>query len=344
MKKTSNKVAIFTFIKANNYGAMLQAYALGRFLKENGFSPVYIDINLKKKQNGIRGWIRDCIINLRFNRFRKKYFSLISENEASILDTFIYGSDQIWNVDIVKDNLSLFSGGTESTSATKIAYAASFGVDSIDKNQYNGFSERLNGFSSIMVRENSAVTILRNEFDINSMQVLDPTFLINNYKNITKLTKNIGICCYLFSEVNRDYKSLEKFSINIGEKLYFLNQTKSAVGIPISFPSVENWLSTVINSKYVITDSFHCMVLALLHGVNFYVLSARTDRFVRISSLLENLGLENRILKSVSELTNPNFKNENIDYAVLNKRLSVLKENSRKLLLDSLNINKSEKL
>jgi len=344
MRKDSDKVAIFTFVKANNYGAMLQAYALGKFLRENSFSPVYVDVNMKKKYSGIKAWIRAHIINLRFNPFRKKYFSLISMNEVFNFDTLIYGSDQIWNADIVEDNLKLFSGGWSSSSAKKIAYAASFGVDIIDKNKYNGFKLRLKDFSTIMVRENSGVTILKNEFNIDSAQVLDPTFLIDDYKEITKPTTNIGICCYLFSELNRDYKSLQVFSVNVGEKLYFLNHTKVPIGRAVPFPSVEIWLSTVVNSKYIITDSFHCMVLALLHGVNFYVLSARADRFVRISSLLESLGLENRILDSVSVLADSNFKNEKIDYTLVNKHLILLKEYSKKSLLDSLNNDSLEKL
>lgn len=342
MEENSNKIAIFTFIKANNYGAMLQAYALGKFLKENGLSPVYVDINLEKKHLGIKGWLRALIIKIRFNAFRKKYFSIIQQENVLDINTLIYGSDQIWNVDIVKDNLSLFSGGLSSPSSRKIAYAASFGVATINKDKYQGFKDRLKDFSAIMVRENNAVDLLKSNFSIDSQQVLDPTFLIDNYKDLKKTSKNIGVCCYLFSEDNKDYKAIESFSINVNEKLYFLNQTKSSTGKPIPFPSVESWLSTVVNSKYVITDSFHCMVLALLHGVNFYVLSARADRFIRISSLLKSLGLENRILDSISVLANTDFNNEDINYSVINKRISVLKEYSRKSLLDALNNNSLE--
>lgn len=283
VKKSDNEVAIFTFIKANNYGAMLQAYALGRFLKNNGFKPVYIDINLNKKNSNLKAWLRAMILTLRFTPFRKKHFALINAETLSQYKTFIYGSDQIWNVDIVQSNLEIFSGGCVESTSNKIAYAASFGVDSININQYDGFGDRLRNFSSIMIRENSGIDLLKEQFNLVSKQVLDPTFLIENYDIIAKKTGSNGVVCYLFGETNRDYSSLHHFAYSINEPLYFLNQTKSPVGKPIPFPTVETWLSSVINAKYVVTDSFHCMVLALLHGVNFYVVSARADRFIRIT-------------------------------------------------------------
>lgn len=341
----NNEVAIFTFINANNYGAMLQAYALGKFLEENDFKPFYVDINMNKKIYSIKSLLRGYIVKKHFNPFRNKYFSLIPISKIHNFNTLIYGSDQIWNIEIVKDNLSLFSGYGASSSAKKIAYAASFGVDSIDKNLYKGFEEKLNKFSQIMVRESSAMDLLKDNFNIESKQVLDPTFLINNYNEITesKINKK-GICCYLFSDFNRDYESLDQFSKNINEKIYFLNQTRTPVGDAVAFPKVNDWLSYVINSQYVITDSFHCMVMALLHNINFYVVSARVDRFVRISSLLKSLNLETRILESVSVLANSSFKYENIDYITVNKRLEVLKKDSKKLLLDSLKNEKMDSL
>ena len=337
MKKTSDEVVIFTFIKANNYGAMLQAYALGKFLKNNGYTPVYVDVGMKKRTSNLKAWLRGLIITLRFNSFRKKYFSLIQLPRVPNYGIFIYGSDQIWNVDIVNENLDVFSGAFVPSKSKKIAYAASFGVDYIDVDKYQGFSERLSSFSTILIRENSGVALLKDKFYLDSDQVLDPTFLLDNYSQISISTDRKGIVCYLFGEANRDYKSLEQFSILTDEALYFLNQTKSPVGKPVPFPTVEAWLSSVINAKYVVTDSFHCMVLALLHGVSFYVVSAREDRFVRITSLLETLGLEDRILGSISELVNPDFKNNNIDFSSLNDRLEPLRNRSRRLLLDSLN-------
>jgi hypothetical protein len=336
VKKSDNKVAIFTFIKANNYGAMLQAYALGKFLKENGYAPVYIDVDLKKRTSSLKAWLRGLIINLRFNSFRKKYFSLVPITRAPNYGTFIYGSDQIWNADIVNEKLEAFSGGLVPPKSKKIAYAASFGVETIEVDKYHDFGNRLSNFSSILIRENSGVTLLKEEFTLDSEQVLDPTFLIDGYDSLSKNTSQQGVVCYLFGEQNRDYAALDKFSTLANETLYFLNQTKSPVGKAIPFPTVETWLSSITNAKYVVTDSFHCMVLALLHGVNFFVVSARADRFTRITSLLEALGLENRILGSISELASPNFENSAIDFSSLNERLEPLRNQSRSLLLDSL--------
>jgi hypothetical protein len=43
LKKMKSKIGIVTFFYAKNYGGVLQAYALQRFLKENGNSSEFVN-------------------------------------------------------------------------------------------------------------------------------------------------------------------------------------------------------------------------------------------------------------------------------------------------------------
>lgn len=99
-------------------------------------------------------------------------------------DTFIVGSDQIWNNDLYH----AFSEWTDlnwlDNSHRKIAYATSFGRDEVlesnrDRLVRKHFFER---FDAISVREDTAVPLMKEQYGIESTHVLDPVFLCKKRK------------------------------------------------------------------------------------------------------------------------------------------------------------------
>ena len=74
------KIASITFHWAANYGAVLQAFALQKFLKNNGFDTEIIDYV------PFRTWVISCLMSIkkrdfsffkklcRFRKFKRSYF------------------------------------------------------------------------------------------------------------------------------------------------------------------------------------------------------------------------------------------------------------------------------
>ena len=125
------RVGVITFHNYDNYGAILQSYALQKKLQEIGTQPEIIDyrcdyisnpfrlVNLKKKGlfNYIYGAIGHiCYIPRRFkcNKFRKhmRYSQPVIQGKmqpvAGKYDIYIAGSDQIWDYKLTNFDTTYF--------------------------------------------------------------------------------------------------------------------------------------------------------------------------------------------------------------------------------------------
>ena len=198
-----------TFHRAMNYGAVLQTFALCRFLEENGFTTEIIDFisegHIKEitllsiptnkrelKQNVLN------ILNLFYLKQRKKDFDSfmkrklplsearnITENELAKVclnyEAIICGSDQIWNPKLQDASEAFFLpfGNT----FRKIAYSASMGNGNITGYKHTDLiHDSLLSFSHISVREKPTYDKLI-EFIGAGLPVsitVDPTLLMDN--------------------------------------------------------------------------------------------------------------------------------------------------------------------
>ena len=93
--------------------------------------------------------------------------------------------------------------------------------------------------------------------------------------------------------------------------------------------SVESWISSLKDSKLVITDSFHGMVFSIIFKKNFYVLLNQNNGTSRIYSLLKDLGLESRIIKSIDDKL---IAQNDINWNPVEIRLAKLKLESKVFL------------
>ena len=186
------RIAIVTFHSSQNYGAVLQCYALQTVLIEMGHDIEIID-RLFDKFN-IPSYrfkrVKKVIFPNYFERFREKFLKL-SEHINSQQDLYdiqnrydviITGSDQIWNFDCIKKmGYYYYLDWVTSLNVRKISYAVSFGKDAFElsdevKKKVTGC---LKGFSSISVREKSGIDICQNMLGLKADYDLDPTLLLS---------------------------------------------------------------------------------------------------------------------------------------------------------------------
>ncbi len=207
MKKT----ATITFQNANNYGALLQTYALHKCLINLGVHNQVLNYkcDYMGKPYGIAALKRKGLIRFflgiayyifrlprraKFAEFRSRinYTKILKRDDLFDLnqkyDFFISGSDQVWNDGISNLDPSFFLDFVKSREK-KLSYAASFGFEEISENLKSKYKKLLHDFSSYNMREESGVNIISKLFNKKANLVLDPTLLLTkkDYDEITNL-------------------------------------------------------------------------------------------------------------------------------------------------------------
>ena len=219
------KIGIVTFCKTkNNYGTILQNYALQTFLKNKNFETYLIKtgrtekkITVSSKLKNLRKFtFKDIFIKL-FSIFSMKFINFVTnmnkKNEKRNFDSFINtylspidifntntklefdycisGSDQVWNTfsrtpEQMNDELDMYL--LSFTNSKKIACAASFGVGNLDSRFNTKFKENLSKFDFISVREQSGVEICKKIGIENVVLQNDPTMLltVDDYRKIAR--------------------------------------------------------------------------------------------------------------------------------------------------------------
>ena len=182
------KVGIMTFHGADNYGAVLQAYALHEWLKKNEYSPEFINYRSRafEKYDLFRAnrykkrpiFLIEDILNYTKNKRRKKNFQTFREERLTVSETvynkadeldvasdkydwYICGSDQIWNPTINRGLDTAFLLDFVKDNQRKIAYAPSLGVDHLCNKDLITVEEAIRSFHAVSVREKRGSDILQ---------------------------------------------------------------------------------------------------------------------------------------------------------------------------------------
>lgn len=213
------KIGIMTYWSGNNnYGSILQCWALQRFLKKHGHAPYLIryhyrvgrnlSLFLRKILNPRKAWDilkRRCTAFLFADksfehRQREVFLDFLhhdidlSEQEYGsvfelkaqppVAEAYIAGSDQIWNfynnkLSVVKDHIHAFFLCFGNENIRRISYAASFGGDTFKAEYANEIEPLLARFNAVSVREKIGVDICRSYGREDAVHVLDPTLLLS---------------------------------------------------------------------------------------------------------------------------------------------------------------------
>lgn len=195
------KIGIVTFFKAVNYGAMLQAYALMKYLEKRGHEVRFIAhprlmakrIPLwrcflhperreiaKRLGRSFQYEITDFSRRFPMTREVKGWGSLV--DVAKGFDAVVVGSDQMWNPAWCADKwLPLVMLDFVPKGVKRISYAVSFANDAWRDDQNKDLAARLMGkFDAISVREEYGVDLVRAISGRKDAKCLvDPTLLVD---------------------------------------------------------------------------------------------------------------------------------------------------------------------
>lgn len=319
-----------------NFGAILQSYATYTFLESHGYSPVLIDYN-EETPLRLKLYIHAILSKFfgiwEFKLFFKKYFKnrtikcktkgdLEKLNEE--LDVFVVGSDQVWRYLWLKTRVLHYFLDFVDDGAKKIAYAASFGIDKWNEAPSNITEEiriLINRFHSISVREYSGVTICKDIFDVDALQVLDPSLLLDSpdYDKIIEkeymLNSNAFIAKMILDENIENDIYIKKMALKLSLSIINIKGKRISLFGKVFYKlnSIGKWLSFIKKADLVITDSFHCVVFSIIYRKSFICLGNKTRGLARIESLLKLFNLEKRLC-----LVSNNDLNDVMEYDIIN--------------------------
>lgn len=367
----NTRIGILNFQHSNhNYGAVIQACALEYVLKDHGFYVEHINYLPQKDYVGrlkdlLRPYLRftglikesSQVKQMKgdevFENFRIKWLNRTSEtyrNKNSLsgvgtkFDTVIVGSDQVWRTAMTEESGLIYFLDFLPYNVKRVSYAASFGVDSWEVNDelFNKqVRDELLKFDAISVREKSGLDICNNEFNVDATHVLDPTLLAGTAffdRTIAQLSDEQFDLVYYKLDVDDNFIDLiseicSRFEYS-SKDIYSVKKD----GVK-NYNSVENWIYSIANSKVVVTDSFHCVCLAIIYNKEFIYYPNENRGLARIQSLLDSLKIDsnNRIYPLVNPQPNK-FLNDLdlIDYSYVNTELDALKKGSLRYILESL--------
>jgi len=334
------KVAILTFHRTNNYGAVLQAYALQNTLsviktktKILNYLCPFIErqriLNFRAKS--IKYLIKKIIkipfqayIEYKFNFFRKKLLNVTkinkNQNINNEFDIFIVGSDQVWNSSITNNDMTYLLDFVNDKNK-KNSYAASFGVDYLNDEQKILYKSLLLDFNKISVREKQAQIIIKDLLNIEVPVVLDPTFLLSKYqwKSLAVIKEKKYVLLYL---MNQDKKIINFAEILAKEKklklIYLSTATRKVVKAKYICPTPQEWLGYFMNAEYIVTNSFHGLCFSINFNKHFFcnLLPPPSSVNSRLENLLDLFNLRDRLIDNIG-----NDYDRPIDYEYVNKIL-----------------------
>ncbi len=326
-------IGILTQPLHNNYGGILQNYALQEVLRRMGHRSVTINIQYQTQKLELPTriakyvwrmfkWLRGDRTILFFDVKRQRNFlNTPGKEQKRFIDThitvehsrfqltmdycnnhqydaFIVGSDQVWRPRFSPFIPNFFLDFTGTTKVKRISYAASFGTDSWEgtSQQASQFSLLIKRFDAVSVREKSGVKVCKSTFGVDATWVLDPTLLLKaeDYKQLYDSNKCSNNYVAVYVLDNTP-----KIQNIINSICAGLNLEPKYLGMPTrnGYPSIESWLEGIFESQFVVTDSFHGTVFSILGHKPFVTVVNEGRGASRFESLLESLELKNRIVK-----------------------------------------------
>jgi hypothetical protein len=349
------KIGILTLpLTSKNYGGILQAYALSKFLLKYTDTVELIDrrfqftfksrfilfvyrIFLPNYLKSIDSFYKpiENFVDNNFNKSQPLYH--FSDSEDYILQNnfthLITGSDQVFRLLYSKGLYRDLFLGYNINPVKKLSYAASFGKDYWeDESKFLEVQKLLREFNGVSVREDAGVTICADKFGLTATHNIDPTFLLEKKDYIALINAKINtntneklLCTYVLdnspekNEIIAEVSHILDLKINrFGEKPV-INRYNFKKFFNKKADGVEDWLNAINIAEFVVTDSFHGVAFSIIFNKQFIAIGNKSRGLSRFLSILKVFNLEKRLVLIDSEHKNlKDILEDRIDYDIVN--------------------------
>lgn len=360
MTRKKMKIGILTFHRADNFGALLQAYALTSYLRGKGYDVEIIDFRCKKieaqyhvfcpqilltRKNvfvSMREYVeryknvRDRMVRRRkIKQFREEYLpmsaSFHSISQPLQYDIIIAGSDQVWNFHLNKGSEKYYLLDFPVLPNTRrVAYAASSEQNGMANMEKTYLAHCLERFDKISVRESfikdDFQKLVRKKVEI----CLDPTFLLSKeqYEHLAVMPKRPKyVLVYYMTYAPEVLPLARKIAKEKNAELVelFGSFIKRSDAYHITDWSPVEVLGYIAGSEKVFTSSFHGLALSLILRKDVWVVNKGSN--LRQKNLLKLTGLSHRLLSDVQD-----YNEIPIDYKKVETHLRPAIDSSKEFL------------
>ena len=335
------RIGIITFLHNDNYGSMLQAWALQRTVASLGHEPVLLNYRPSAKEK-LRNLLtsgnspRLVLEGLRKRAVRGSEAEAAAKHEA--LERFlqermpatapcadraalrkasagcsvlIAGSDQIWSpvwlnpvyfLDFAPDG------------CRRIAYAPSLGVSTLpDGRKARRMAALLKPFDRLSAREEEGATILRRLTGREVSVLPDPVFLLTREEWLAfaepPLRDEPYLLCYFIGNRPDYWDAVRREAGKRGLRPLVLPVTAEAFAQPydrLGGLTPPAWAGALAGAAHIVTDSFHGAAFASLLGVPCTVLRRYAEddpesKNSRVDQLMRSLHQTDGFLRPSAE-------------------------------------------
>lgn len=333
------KTFTITFHHSNNYGAVLQAYALQQAIIGMGHENVifeypyeehfYSGIDFRHPVSAMRTACLNLIKFLRrkpirareqsFRDFHKNRMNLTREyrsmdelrNDYPPCDALITGSDQVWRFSGNKEFIPARFLDFGQPGIRKFSYAASIEKLNYTEEQKRQASEWLKDYYAISLREKSAAEYIRDVTGYDAQMVLDPIFLLDKeaWLKIAKppRIKEKYILCYQVQSSPTMQATVDYLKKKTGYKTvavlpYTVKWLKTDYALFDVSP--EEFLGLYSGAEMVVSASFHGTAFAHIFGKTVYA-NVRDGSANRIIDIMNLFGVPEYCVASSEDIIPP---------------------------------------
>lgn len=356
------KVAVVTRHAVANYGSLLQAIATQTVIEKMGHTCQIINYIrkdesyerreltiLKRKPNWNASPVKrllylalrqpgSILVGRKFEKAQAKYLNLTRRynsyeeliGDKPKADIYLTGSDQVWGPTEDGSYDSCYCLSFTEDSDKRIAYAASFGRMNLTEEPQEFFKKWLHRYHHIALREDSAVELV-SKMGIAAEQVIDPTLLLSKEEwlpYVGKAPQKDYILIYQLHNDKRLNKYAKKVSKETGLPLIRISASAHQFcrgGAFCFAPDLGTFLAYIKGATCLITDSFHGTAFAINFNTQFVEVLPNNGTHTRNLSILTMTGLEDRILRDLSDVSLATKKQ---DYSRVNEILKQQREHS----------------
>lgn len=264
-----SKIGILSFPGHNNHGANLTAYALQNTLEGMGHEARNVILHCNPHLYKMRDFADFAETYIKVDD-REAYGEAGMWDFNADYDTFIVGSDQVWRRGWKwKDCYDgCFWLRFAAPGKRRIAMAASFGnvaFGQAPEKDKKAFAEEIRKYSAISVREEFGCSFIPEVSGREATLVADPVFMLSS-TDWEKLMppapeRTRAVVAHTAFEWSETFKE-EIAPAYAGYDVVELTQV----------PTVE-WLRTIHDAEFVITNSFHISCFCLIFGTPFAILT-----------------------------------------------------------------------
>ena len=313
----NKQVGIITFHSSDNYGAVLQAYALQHYIESLfDYNVEIIDYREAEKNEGLFVFVRATNNSLKnivlsvirmlhypdekrrhdkFEGFRKNYLHLSQRRYLGIeslglirKDVYITGSDQVFNPKL--KNYKAYYLDFDKKNGLKIAYAPSFGISTFNNEITRKILPLLADFDVLSCREESGASYLSKILSRPIPTVVDPVFLLNKeeWRNVAVLPeKKRYLLVYCLSKGK--LRQLQRIAKEIA------SQERLEI-ISIGNEGPREFLGYFLDADFVVTDSFHGTSFSLIFAKRHISCIINKSKGSRIVNVMRMFGKEDEIV------------------------------------------------